>query len=132
MAVGNVVGVADCSTAVVVGERRYVDVDKAVRLCRLDGAQGDSVVGCEDGGVYGDPDGQCQYRHGAEAGVLQQLAEGVFQVVHGSWFVVTVHSARSARAGSIRDARTAGSSAAMIATVITVVTATPSASGSNG
>src|SRR5256885_16301546 len=82
MAVGNVVGVADCSTAVVVGERRYVDVDKAVRLCRLDGAQGDSVVGCEDGGVYGDPDGQCQYRHGGEAGVLQQLAEGEFEIIH--------------------------------------------------
>src|SRR2546422_11585545 len=50
-----------------------------------------------------------------EPGVLQQLAEGEFEVVHGSWFVavVTVHSARSARAGSIRDARTAGSSAAM-------------------
>src|SRR5204862_4843270 len=109
VAVVNVVRVAERSTAGVVRERRYVDVDQAVRLCRLDGAQGDSVVGCEDGGVYGDPDGQCQYRYGAEPGVLQQLAEGVFQVIHGSWSVVTAHSARSARAGSIRDARTAGS-----------------------
>src|SRR2546429_4026927 len=39
--------------------------------------------GCEDGGVYGDPDGQCQYRHGAEPGILQQLKKGEAKIVHG-------------------------------------------------
>src|SRR5439155_4665525 len=85
VAVVNIVRVAERSTAVVIRERRCVDVDQAVRLGRLDGAQGDSVVGCEDGSVYGDPNGQCQYRHGGEAGVLQQLAKGEFQIIHGSW-----------------------------------------------
>ena len=83
VSVVNEVRVAERSTAVLVRQRRYVDVNQTVRLRRLDGAQGDSVVGCEDGGVYGDPDGQCQYRHGAEAGILRQLAESEFEIVHG-------------------------------------------------
>src|SRR2546429_3567103 len=45
--------------------------------------------GCEDGGVYGDPDGQCQYRHGAEPGILQQLSKGEAKIVHGLLSVVS-------------------------------------------
>ena len=35
-----------------------------------------------------DAEREREHGHGGEAGVLQQLAEGEFEVVHGSWSVV--------------------------------------------
>src|SRR5437667_7440046 len=42
----------------------------------------------ENRGVRPDAESEREHGHGGEAGVLQQLAEGVFQIVHVLWSVV--------------------------------------------
>jgi hypothetical protein len=46
----------------------------------------------ENGRVRPDTEREGEHGHGGEAGVLQQLAEGVFEVVHGSLSVVSQSS----------------------------------------
>src|SRR5213079_2843772 len=48
----------------------------------------DRVDNREDGGVRPDAEREREHGHGGEAGVLEQLAEGEFQIVHCSLSVV--------------------------------------------
>jgi hypothetical protein len=47
-------------------------------------AQQHRIYDAEDGGVRSDAECERKHGHRSEAGILQQLAEGEFEVVHGS------------------------------------------------
>jgi len=48
-----------------------------------------STIDCENCRVRPDAERECEHGHGGEAGVLEQLAESEFQIVHGSLSVVS-------------------------------------------
>jgi len=50
---------------------------------------------CEDGRVRPDAEGEREHSHGGETGILQLLANGEFEVVHGSWSVESLGAAAS-------------------------------------
>ena len=64
------------------------DDGEPVRFRKRQRAKQRGVDQAEDGGASPDAEREREHRHGGEAGVLQQLAEGEFEVVHGSWSVV--------------------------------------------
>src|SRR5437879_1106225 len=65
------------------------DLHDSVRLEERQRPQEYCVYDAEDCRVRSDAEREREHGHGGEAGVLQQLAKGVFEVVHGSWSVVS-------------------------------------------
>ena len=62
---------------------------KRVRI--LDGKrlEQEFVQDAKDRRIRPDAQREREHSHGGEAGVLQQLAKGEFEIVHGSWSVVS-------------------------------------------
>src|SRR5439155_4386681 len=131
------------------GELR-VNIYQALRLIHRQRLQVDRIDQSENGGCSADAYGKSRNGHKREAGILQQLAEGEFEVVHGGigsgvWRLGsgvvgfprhlspgTGHSVRSATIGSIRAARRAGSQQAKSATAPRTNERTAKVSGSVG
>src|SRR5881628_836915 len=65
------------------------DDGEPVRFRKRQRAKQRGVDQAEDGGASPDSKREREHGHGAEAGVLQQLAEGEFQIVHGWLSVVS-------------------------------------------
>src|SRR5439155_14901715 len=61
---------------------------KPLRLRERQRTQNHGIDEAENRGRGSDAERERDHGHGGEAGVLQQLAEGEFQIVHGSWSVV--------------------------------------------
>ena len=59
------------------------DDGEPVRFRKRQRAKQRGVDQAEDGGASPDSKREREHSHGGEAGVLQQLAEGEFEVVHG-------------------------------------------------
>ena len=60
------------------------ELDDPVGRGKRPRTEGERVDGAEHRGVQPDAEREGEHGHGGEAGVLQQLAEGEFQIVHGS------------------------------------------------
>src|SRR2546422_773505 len=69
-----------------VWKRRKLRVNSHQLLWLCVGKRGekDSIDGAKNGRIRADAQPEGEHRHSGEAGVLQQLAEGEFEVVHGS------------------------------------------------
>src|SRR5437667_4384216 len=61
------------------------DLHQPVWFRSRNGVQQHCVHHAKDGGIRPDPEREREHGHGGEAGVLQQLAQGEFQIVHGAW-----------------------------------------------
>src|SRR2546425_336295 len=123
---------------------------KFLRPFHRQGAQADGIQKLENRRVGSDAEREREHGHGGEAGVLEQLAEGEFEVVHsGIGFGVwrpgsgvggfprhlspgTRHSVLSASIGSTRAARRAGSQHAKSATAPSTNGMTAKVTGSVG
>src|SRR5437762_1751794 len=66
------------------------DRDNFVRPVRREWPQEDGVEYAKDCSVGPDAQRERDHGHGGETGVLQQLAEGEFEIIHGAWSVSVV------------------------------------------
>src|SRR5438552_7777619 len=65
------------------------DDDQAIRIRKRQRTQQRGVNQTEDGRAGPEAERKCEHGHAGEAGVLQQLAESEFEIVHGSLSVVS-------------------------------------------
>ena len=77
----NVTGVTLTSTVTLKGRLNH---DEPVGRGERQRPEQHPVYDAEDGRVRPDAQREREHSHGGEAGILQQLAEGEFEIVHGS------------------------------------------------
>src|SRR5205823_10765251 len=66
-----------------------IDANQLRRVLYVERTQQEVVDQAENRRVGPDAEREREHGHGGEAGVLQQLAKSEFQIVHGSWSVVS-------------------------------------------